>query len=83
MEQIPFCRQLLGFNKMAFENTFNTMATFQDQMEKFFSSALQGAAWLPEDGRKAIDEVVKTLKQGRDDFKKIVDQSFEKFESSC
>ncbi len=83
MEQMQFCRQLVGFNRMAFENTFNTVANFQDQMEKIFSSALQGAPWLPEDGKKAVDEFVKTFKQGRDDFKKIVEQSFEKIESSC
>ncbi len=83
MEQMQFCRQVLGFNKMAFDNTFSTVSMFQDQLETLLSSALQQNPGLPEDGRRALEEFVRSIKQGRDDYKKVVDESFEKFSSSC
>ncbi len=83
MEQMQFCRQVLGFHKMAFDNTFSTVSMFQDHFETLLSSALQQNPWLPEDGRKALEEFVRSIKQGRDDYKKVVDESFEKFSSTC
>jgi len=36
------------------------------------------ATWLPEEGKKAIDEWLATYKKGREDFKKLVDDAFGK-----
>jgi hypothetical protein len=72
---------MIEFNKMAFDNTFGAIVTFQEQMEKMTNAMLVQSAWLPEDGRKALDEWIKSYKKGRDDFKKVVDEGFQKVES--
>jgi len=41
---------------------------------------LEQATWLPEQGKKALDEWVQTFKKGREEFKKAVDESFKKVE---
>jgi hypothetical protein len=81
MEQGQLFRQMIEFNKMAFDNTFGAIVMFQEQLEKMTSAMLIQSTWLPEDGRKAVDEWIKSYKKGRDDFKKVVDEGFQKVES--
>ncbi len=81
MEQKQIFKQMVEFNKMAFDNTFNAMTMFQEQVEKMTSAVLMQSAWLPEEGRKAIDEWIKNYKRGREDFKRAVDEGFDKWES--
>ena len=42
---------------------------------------LEQIFWMPEEGRKALSEWVKSYKKGRDDFKKVVDQNFKNAEA--
>lgn len=81
MEQQQIFKQMLEFNKLAFNNSFNAMTMFQEQMEKMANAMIGQSAWLPEEGRRAVDEWLKSYKRGREDFKKVVDQGFEKMES--
>ncbi len=81
MEQKQIFKQLVDFNKMAFDNTFNAVVMFQEQVEKVAGTMLVQTAWMPEDGRKAIDEWMKTYKRGREDFKKIMDEGFDRMGS--
>ena len=80
-QQKQFVKQIVEFNKMAFHNSFNAMTMFQEQMEKVANAMLGQAAWIPEDGKKALDEMVKNYKQGRQDFKKVVDDGFDRMDS--
>ena len=41
---------------------------------------IEQSAWLPMDGKKAINEWTEACKKGRDDFKKMVDENFSKTE---
>ena len=81
MDQKDMIKQMINFNRSAFENTFNAMTLLQDQMEKMSMSFMEQATWLPEEGKKLIDEWVSTYKKSRDEFKKEVDQSFSKVEA--
>ncbi len=81
MEQKQVFRQMVEFNRMAFESSFNAVTTFQENMEKMANAVLVQNSWLPEEGRKAIEEWVKTYKKGREDFKKAVDESFDRMEA--
>jgi uncharacterized coiled-coil DUF342 family protein len=54
------------------------MAMLQAQTEKTFQTSLEQTFWLPEEGRKMIDEWLESYKRGRDDFKKAVDENFQK-----
>lgn len=80
-QQKQIVKQMVEFNKLAVNNTFNAMTMFQEQMEKVTSAVLVQAGWMPDEGKKAIDEWVKNYKRGREDFKKVVDEGFDRIES--
>lgn len=80
MDQKKLLKQMIDFNKAAFDNTFNAMVMLQEQTEGLANTVLEQATWLPEEGKKAINEWVSAYKKGREDYKKIVDESFKKVE---
>jgi hypothetical protein len=57
------------------------MVTLQEQMEKACNTLIDQAAWLPEEGKKAIRDWVSAYKEEREKFKASVDQSFKKVEA--
>ena len=81
MEPAVFAKQMIDFNKTTFDNAFNSMVMLQEQTESMVNTFLEQTPWLPEDGKKVLDQWVKTYKKGRDDFKKAIDQNFEKAEA--
>jgi hypothetical protein len=80
MDQKQVLKQMIDFNKAAFDNTFNALVILQEQSEKAANMLLDQATWLPEDGRKAINDWTKAYKKGRDEFKKTIDENFKKVE---
>ncbi len=48
MEQKQMARQMMEFNKTAFDNSFSAMSALQDQTEKLVLSFLDKAAWFPD-----------------------------------
>jgi uncharacterized coiled-coil DUF342 family protein len=81
MDQKQILKQMIDFNKATFDNTFNAMVMLQEQAERAANTLMEQANWLPEDGKKAINEWVKAYKKGREDFKMVVDENFQKVES--
>lgn len=71
---------MIEFQKTTFDNTFNAMVLLQEQNERVVNTLLEQAAWIPEEGKKAITDWVAAYKKGRDDFKKLVDDNFKKVE---
>lgn len=80
MEQNKIAKQMVDFYKTTYDNTFNAMTMLQDQTERMVSMFLEQATWLPEQGKKALNEWVQAFKKGREEFKKAVDESFKKVE---
>ena len=80
MEQKTILKQMIEFNKATFDNTFNAMVMLQEQTEKMVNTFLEQATWLPEEGKKVINEWVKAYKKEREDFKKAVDENFKRVE---
>jgi len=78
MEQKQIAKQMMEFNNMTFDNTLNVMMVLQDQTEKLVFSFLEKAQWLPEDGKKFINEWVKVYKKGREEFRSYVDDNHKK-----
>ena len=78
MDQKQIAKQMIEFNKTAFDNTFSAMIMMQDQTEKMVSGFVEKATWLPAEGKKAINDWTNTYKKGREDYKAAVDESFEK-----
>jgi hypothetical protein len=80
MDQKQLFKQMIDFNKSSFDNGFNAMVLIQDQTERAANALLDQATWLPAEGKKAIQDWVKTYKKGREELKKSVDASFKKVE---
>ena len=81
MDQKQIFKQMVDFNKATFQNTFNAAVMMQDQTEKAANTILNQVTWLPEEGRKAIDEWVDAYKTGRDNYKRMVEDGFGQVES--
>ncbi|MBF0552443.1 MAG: hypothetical protein HQK60_18170 [Deltaproteobacteria bacterium] len=80
MEPQKMLQQMINFNKYMFDNTFNSITMFQEQMERMSNMFLDQATGMPEEGKKAVTEWVKSYKTARDDFKKVVEDNFKKME---
>jgi|GEM_PF-756271 len=52
MDPKQLAKQMVDFNKTAFDNSFNTMSTIQDQTEKMFTSMMEQMVFFPEEGKK-------------------------------
>ncbi len=81
MKPEELAKQMIDFNKSTFDNSFGMMVLLQEQMEKTTNAFIEQAAWLPEEGRKVLREWVSTYKKGREDFKKLVDESYQKVDA--
>ncbi|UCF03543.1 MAG: hypothetical protein JSV14_07900 [Deltaproteobacteria bacterium] len=81
MEPMVVAKQMMDLQKATFDNSFQAMVLFQEQTEKMADTLLEQTFWMPEEGRKALSEWVKSYKKGRDDFKKVVDQNFKNAEA--
>ncbi len=80
MEPGKMALQMISFQRTLFESTFSAMCTVQDQTEQMTNTFLKQMNWMPEETRKSINDSVEMYKKAREDFKKSVDQGFEKFE---
>ena len=81
MDQKLALKQMVEFNKGAFNNAFNAMVMAQDQNETLANTLLNQATWLPEEGKKAVKDWVEAFKKGREEYKKAVDEAFKKVEA--
>jgi polyhydroxyalkanoate synthesis regulator phasin len=80
MDQKQIFKQMVEFNKGAFNNSFNAMVMIQDQTETLANTMLNQASWMPEEGKKAIRDWVESFKKGREEYKKAIDDAFGKVE---
>ena len=78
MEPNVMLKQMLDFNKTAFDNSFTAMLTIQEQNSKMVNTFLEQAAWMPEEGKKLIRDWVGAYKKGCEDFKKTADENYRK-----
>jgi division protein CdvB (Snf7/Vps24/ESCRT-III family) len=78
METEKFAKQMIDFQKATFDNAFTAVTMLQDQAERMVNTMLEQTTWLPEESRRAIDEMIGTYKKGRADFKGVVDENFVK-----
>jgi predicted aminopeptidase len=81
MDQKQIARQMIQFNKTAFDNSFNAMTMVYEQNAKMIGTFLEQATWLPKEGKKAISDWMQTYKKGCEDFKKLVNDNYEKVEA--
>ena len=73
-------KQMMNFQKTAFDNAYNSMIMLQDHNEKLANTLLEQATWIPEEGNRVIAQWVEIFKKGRDDYKVAMDDVFSKME---
>ena len=78
MEPNFMLKQMLDFNKTAYDNSFSAMLTIQEQNAKMVNTFLEQATWMPEEGKKLIRDWVNAYKKGCEDFKKAADENYKK-----
>lgn len=74
-------KQMIQFNKTVLDNSFSAMTMVAEQNEKMMEAFFGQAAWLPEEGKNAINAWISAYRNGCQDFKKMVDESFAKVET--
>ncbi len=80
MDNKLIAKQMVEFNKTAFDNSFKAMTMVYEQNEKMVEAFLGQASWMPAEGRKALQDWMDSYKKGCQDFKKIVDDNYAKVE---
>lgn len=80
MDPKQIARQMMQFNKTAFDNTFDAMTVLQEQTEKMVAMWMDQAPLIPAEGKKAINDWLKAYKKGREDFKSAVNENYSKVE---
>jgi hypothetical protein len=78
MDQKQIARHMMEFNKAIFDSHFRSMALLQAQTENYISRFLERVPWIPDDGKKAINEWVNTYKKGIEDFKAYAEDNYKK-----
>lgn len=81
MEINKIGKQMIEFQKAAFNNTFNSIAMMQDQSEKMMQNLMQQNPMLPKQSMDAFNEWLKMCKKARDEYKNTVDEAFKNLES--
>jgi polyhydroxyalkanoate synthesis regulator phasin len=80
LDQKQVAKQMIQFNKTAFDNSFSAMTMVYEQNAKMVDTFLHQAAWLPEEGKKAINDWMQAYQKGCEDFKNLVDENYRKVE---
>ena len=80
MEQFNAIKQMVQFNKNVFDQGYHAMDMLLKQNEKMTNSLLDQATWLPEEGKKAVNEWMQFYKKGCNDFKMTADQNYKNVE---
>ena len=75
-------KQMLDFYKTTFDNSYGTMMMLQEQMGCLGSMYYGQMVNLPEEAKKGLAEWTKSYKKNCADFKKAVDDGFQKLESN-
>ncbi len=71
-------QQIFDFGKSTLDSSYSAICMFQDQSEKIGNVILNQASWVPEEGKKSIQSLVEAYKQGREEFKKNMDDGLKK-----
>jgi len=69
-------KQVLDFNKKAFDDSFNAVVAVQDNAEKMARIFWEKSTFFPEEGQKVVGDWVATYKNGLEEFRANVDSRF-------
>jgi len=74
-------RQILDFNKKAFDDSFNVVITVQENTEKMTRIFWEKSSLIPEEGKKMVEDWAHTYRNGLEEFRTSVDERFKLVEN--
>jgi hypothetical protein len=80
MDNKEIVKQMIDLHKTSFGNFFSTMVTLQDEAEKIMKTFVDRNPGITEEGKKVMEQLNSMYKKNRDEFKKAVDEGYEKVE---
>ncbi|HCY86731.1 MAG TPA: hypothetical protein DHV36_16495 [Desulfobacteraceae bacterium] len=80
METTAIAKQMIGFQKTVFDNSFNAMVVVQDQTERMINNFMTQLPWVTEENRSQLEETIQYTKKARGEFKNAIDEGYGRFE---
>jgi hypothetical protein len=77
MESANIAKQVIGFQRAMFENTYTVISVMQDYSGSMMHGYLKQFPWMTESTRKPLVDSLEFLKTARNEYKKAVDQGFD------
>ena len=78
MDQKQTAKEMIDFNKRAFDNAFNTLSSLQDETESMVERFMEKSNWITPEGKKIFGQMVDSYRKGRGDLKTLVDENYRK-----
>ena len=71
---------VLKMMKLSFDTTFDNMVKIQDLNDKILKDMLKKSSEVQTDAVKMVNDFIENAKKGRDEYRKVVDNGFNKIE---
>jgi hypothetical protein len=81
MEAEKLAKQMIGFQKTAFNHTFDIVMAVRDQSEKITCSWCEKNGILPDQSKKVMLEWGHVIKQSLEEYKKVINDGFNTIET--
>ena len=82
MEQLNMAKQMMAFQKAAYDNYLNVLDTVYEQGQKIIDMSIdQTTWWLPQEGKKAMTGWLGQLNEARTGFLQAADENVKRFQS--
>ncbi len=81
INQTKLAKQMIDLQRVSLNGMINNTLILLDQTEKMLGVMMDQANWVPDEGKKALREWVDSNKRGCENFKKVVDDGFNRMES--
>lgn len=80
MDQVEMTKRLVSLQKTTFDNMLSNMLLYWDQTERLSDTFLGQAAWIPEEGKRALMTMVRNNKRAVEQFKQAVDEGYNRMD---
>ncbi len=75
-QQQAVAKQMIDLQKSTFDNMMSSAITLWNQTESTLDTFLSLSPWFPEDGKKALLELIESGIAGLENFKNTVDENY-------
>ena len=80
MDTTSIAKQMIGFQKSVFNNSFNALVVVQDQTETMMNNFMGQLPWANDESKQRMNEAWEMGKTARENFKKAIDEGYDRFE---